>query len=68
MLHACKFPLGRAKHTNSKLFTTVLIKPASEMLKYLSSEENLKNVYHLSDILTSTCFVFAKQEHFQASF
>jgi len=28
------------------------------MVKYLSTAENLKNGYHLSDILTKTCFVY----------
>ena len=58
MPHACKFPLGRTKHTPAKPFKTELIKPVGKMLDYLSSEENLKNGYHLVDILTKTCFVF----------
>ena len=58
MPHACKFPLGRQEPTKSKQWTTELIKPVSEMLNYLSSEQNLKNGYHLSDILTKTCFVY----------
>ena len=65
MPHACKFPLGRQKFTENKPWRTELIKPVSKMLKYLSSEENLKNGYHLSDILTKTCFVYGNQELYQ---
>ena len=61
MPHACKFPLGRQQHTKNKQFTTELIKPVSEMLEYLSSEADLKNGYHLADILTKTCFVFGNE-------
>ena len=64
MPHACKFPLGRHQHTKNKPFATELIKPVDEMLKYLSSEENLKNGYHLSDILTKTCFVYKDKDLF----
>ena len=38
-----------------------MIKPVKEMLEYLSSEVSLKNGYHLSDILTDTCFVYGDQ-------
>jgi len=62
MPHACKFPLGRQQHTKKKAWQTELIKPIDEMLKYLSSEENLKNGYHLSDILTKTCFVYKDEK------
>ena len=65
MPHACKFPLGRQKHTKNKQFSTELIKPVSEMLEYLSSEADLKNGYHLADILTKTCFVFGNEQIFQ---
>ena len=64
MPHACKFPLGRQQHTKIKQFTTELIKPVSEMLQYLSSEADLKNGYHLADILTKTCFVFGNEDIF----
>ena len=64
MPHACKFPLGRQQLTENKQFQVELIKPVSEMLKYLSSEENLKNGYHLSDILTKTCFVYKSKKVF----
>ena len=64
MPHACKFPLGRQQHTQKKPFATELIQPVDEMLKYLSSEENLKNGYHLSDILTKTCFVYKNKDLF----
>ena len=35
------------------------------MLEYLSSEANLKNGYHLADILTKTCFVFGNESIFE---
>ena len=65
MPHACKFPLGRQQHTENKPFTTELIKPVSEMLEYLSSDANLKNGYHLADILTKTCFIFGNENIFK---
>ena len=65
MPHACKFPLGRQQQTKNKPFTTELIKPISGMLKYLSSEANLRNGYHLADILTKTCFVHGNQHIFE---
>ena len=65
MPHACKFPLGRTQHTQKKTFTTELIKPVSEMLEYLSYEANLKNGYHLMEILTKTCFVFGNESIFK---
>ena len=65
MPHACKFPLGRQQHTKNKHFTTELIKPVSEMLEYLSSDADLKNGYHLADILTKTCFVFGNEDIFK---
>ena len=65
MPHACKFPLGRTQLTQKKPFTIELIKPVSEMLEYLSSEANLKNGYHLADILTKTCFVFGNESIFE---
>ena len=65
MPHASKFPLGRMQPTKNKPFETELIKPVSEMLKYLGSEADLKNRYHLSDILTKTCFVHGNEEVFK---
>ena len=65
MPHACKFPLGRTQHTQNKPFTTELIKPVNEMLEYLSSEANLRNGYHLADILTKTCFVCGNKYIFE---
>ena len=64
MPHACKFPLGRTQHTKLKPFKTELIKPINKMLEYLSSEADLKNGYHLADILTKTCFVFGNKDIF----
>jgi len=56
MPHACKFPLGRTYEISNKPCTE-LIKPVSEMVTYLDVEEDLKNGYHLADILTKTCFI-----------
>ena len=61
MVHACKFPLGRTQPTKNKPWTTELIKPVEKMLEYLSDDVSLKNGYHLSDILTETCFVYGDQ-------
>ena len=58
MPHACKFPLGRSQHTETKPWATELIKPVDKMLEYLGSELSLKNGYHLSDVLTETCYVY----------
>ena len=57
MPHACKSPLGRQQVTKSKPWKTELIKPVDVMLRYLNQEENLKNGYHLADMMTSTCYV-----------
>ena len=65
MPHACKFPLGRQQHIKNKQFITELIKPVSEMLEYLTSDADLKNGYHLADILTKTCFVFGNEDIFK---
>ena len=65
MPHASKFPLGRLQHTEDKQFETELIKPVSEMLEYLDSVADLKNGYHLADILTKTCFVFGNEQVFK---
>ena len=62
MPHACKTPLGRQLFTENKPWKTELIKPVNEMLKYLSSEQDLKNGYHLADILTQTCYVFGDKD------
>ena len=64
MVHACKFPLGRQETTKKKPWKTELIKPVNEMLNYLSSEENLKYGYRLSDVLTKTCFVYKNKDIF----
>ena len=61
MVHACKFPLGRTQPTKNKPWTTELIKPVDKMLEYLSDDVNLKNGYHLSDILTKTCFIYGNE-------
>ena len=64
MPHACKFPLGRQQFTKDKPWKTELIKPVSEMVKYLTTEEDLKNGYHLKDILTKSCFVYGDKTIF----
>ena len=64
MPHASKFPLGRRDLTQKKPWTTELIKPISEMLEYLRPEQDLKNGYHLKDILTKVCYVNGKQSIF----
>ena len=63
--HACKFPLGRQQHTENKQWTTELIKPINEMLKYLKTEEDIKNGYHLKDILTKVCYVYGNKAIFK---
>ena len=63
--HACKFPLGRQQHTENKQWKTELIKPISEMLMYLTTEEDIKNGYHLKDILTKVSFVYGNKQIFQ---
>ena len=64
MPHACKFPLGRFEKTEKKPFVTELIKPVSQMLEYLSFDADLKNGYHLADILTKTCLVYGNETIF----
>lgn len=63
--HACKFPLGRQQCTDNKPFNNELIHSVSSMLQYLTSEEDLKNGYHLKDVLTKTCFVFGDSYVYQ---
>ena len=66
MPHACKFPLGRQEFTKKKPWKTELIKPVSEMLKYLTTDQDLDNGYHLKDILTKICFVYGNETLFNA--
>ncbi|XP_078490976.1 uncharacterized protein LOC144747085 [Ciona intestinalis] len=61
MPHASKMPLGRQQHTETKPWKTELIKPVVEMLKYLDSEVDMKQGYHLADILSKTCYVAGDQ-------
>ena len=65
MPHACKFPLGRTQPTKDKPWKTELIKPVNEMLKYLNSDESLKNGYHLGTILTKACHVYGNVRVFE---
>ena len=57
MPHAYKFTLGRQQQTKRKQFSSELINPVSEMLKYISPEADLKNDYHLADKATNIYFV-----------
>jgi len=63
--HASHNPLGRQDLTEKKPWKTELIKPVSEMLKYLEEEEDLKNGYHLADILTTSSFVCGSKEVYE---
>ena len=62
---ACKYPLGRQQLTKDKGWKTELIKSVPDMLKYLNSDEILKNGYHLGDILTKICYVYGDQSLYQ---
>ena len=64
MPYACKFPIGRQQRTKDKDWKTELIKPVNEMLEYLNSDVNLKNGYHLGDILTKVSYVYGDQKIF----
>ena len=62
--HASHNPLGRQDFTKDKSWKTELIKPVSEMLKYLDEDEDRKNGFHLADILTKFCFVSGDRDLF----
>ena len=64
MPKASHFPLKGKPFAENKQIEPELIKPVSEMLKYLDSEKDLKCRYSLSDILLRTCFVFGNQDVF----
>ena len=65
MPHACKFPLGQnVLSDETKKYETELIKPVDEMLQYLDSHQDLKNGYHLKDILTKVCYVGGEKNIF----
>ena len=67
MPHACKFPLGQKVLSDEKKeYKTELIKPVNEMLKYLASQTDLKNGYHLKDILTKVCYVGGDESIFES--
>ena len=61
MPHACKTPLGRQRGTKAKPWTLELIQPVSEMVHFLDVRSDIKNGYHLSDILTLNHFVAGDQ-------
>ncbi|CAK8687811.1 unnamed protein product [Clavelina lepadiformis] len=63
--YACHFPLGRIEKTKTKTWTTELIKPISEMLKYFNKDEDLKNGYHLPNVLMNICFVCGDEQIYQ---
>ena len=65
MPHACKFSLGRQKFTEKKKWTTELIRPVDDMVELLTSKEDLKNGYHLKDILTRICYVAGSKHVFK---
>ena len=60
MPHASKFPLGRQKPGKIEL-----IKSIKDMLKYLGDPDSVQNDYHLSEMLTRTCFVYGNENVFQ---
>ena len=62
--YACKSPLGR-QPTKMKNWQIELIKPASVMAQYLTRDEDLKNGYHLADMLWNTRFVDGSQDVYQ---
>ena len=67
MPHACKFPLGQKVLSNdNKEYKTEFIKPVNQMLKYLASQTDLKNGYHLKDILTKVCYVGGDESIFES--
>ena len=53
---ASKYPLGQPG-TPQRPQVVELIKPISKMLDYLSSSNELKDGYHLADVLMCSCFV-----------
>ena len=59
--YASKNPLGKQPAKN-KPFTNELIKPVSEMFEYLTQEQDVKNGYQRSDILTYTCLVTGSED------
>ena len=61
MPYASKNPLGK-QPTKNKPFTNELIKPVSEMVEYLTQEQDVKNGYQLSDILTYTCLITGSED------
>ena len=56
MPHACHFPLGKTQKTEKLPWTTELIQPVDEMVKYLSAKD-IKKGYKLGDLLTKTCYI-----------
>jgi len=61
---ACKFPLGR-EETKRRPWKTELIKPISEMLKYLETGANERSEFHLAQMLQTTCFVAGDEDIYE---
>ena len=61
---ACKFPLGR-EETKRRPWKIELIKPISEMLKYLETDRDVKSEFHLDQMLQTTCFVAGDQDIYE---
>ncbi|XP_078495711.1 uncharacterized protein LOC144751230 [Ciona intestinalis] len=53
--HACIRPLGRPATKKKK--KSEFIKPVDEMVQYLDSDEQIKQGYHVAEVLSTTCFV-----------
>ena len=64
MPHASHIPLGKTQKTKQLPWTTELIKPVDEMVKYLEAKD-IKQGYKLGDLLTKTCFVDGEEEVFR---
>ena len=64
MPYACKTPLGRPQ-TLKKQYETELIKPVTDMVKYLDSEFDLKDGYHLAEVLSKICYVSGSNDVYQ---
>ncbi|XP_078494015.1 uncharacterized protein LOC144749529 [Ciona intestinalis] len=54
--HACIRPLGRPA-TKDKPWHTEFIKPVDKMIQYLDSDEQVKQGYHVAEVLSKACFV-----------
>ena len=64
MPHACHFPMGKTEKTKKQPWTTELIQPVDEMVKFLEVKD-IKKGYKLGDLLTKTCFVEGDEAVYQ---